>query len=366
MWSIIYYYMTGLGITAGYHRLWAHRAYDATFPIRLVLMLWGAGAFEGSIRWWCRDHRIHHRYTDTPKDPYNAKRGFFYSHMGWMLFREPNKPLAKINIEDLDADPLIRFQHRYYLMVAPFMAFVFPMLVAGLLWGDWRGGFIFSGILRLNFVHHATFFVNSLAHTLGTNTFADRHTPRDSFITAILTLGEGYHNFHHEFPKDYRNGIRFYHYDPTKWFIRILAFFGFTYNLHKFPENEVRKGILQMQQKNLNSISNQLYWGPEVNELPELSWEEVKKRAQAGEKLIVIGNIVHDVSKWIPHHPGGPALLEAFIGKEATSAFNGGVYNHSNAGRNMLDSLRIAKLSEEDHHPLDESQYEVEYKIKSQ
>jgi stearoyl-CoA desaturase (delta-9 desaturase) len=216
-------------------------------------------------------------------------------------------------------------------------------------------------------VHHATFFVNSLAHTLGNTTYADMHTPRDSFITAILTLGEGYHNFHHEFPKDYRNGIRYYHYDPTKWFIRFLAFFGLTYNLHKFPENEVQKGILQMQEKVLKSAYDKLYWGPDVNQLPEITIEELKKRVEAGEQLIVIGNIVHDVSKWISHHPGGAPLIGAFIGKDATKAFNGGVYNHSNAGRNMLNSLRIAKL-EESHHsaPLEESKYVVEYRLKSQ
>lgn len=364
-WAIIYYFMTGLGITAGHHRLWAHRAYDASYPVRCVLMLWASGAMEGSIRWWCKDHRIHHRYTDTPVDPYNAKRGFFYSHMGWMLFNEPNKPKAKINIDDLLADPMIRFQHKYYLLLGPFMAFVFPAIVAGLLWGDWRGGFFFAGLLRLNFVHHATFFVNSLAHTLGNTTYADIHTPRDSFITAILTLGEGYHNFHHEFPKDYRNGIRFYHYDPTKWFIRMLAFFGLTYNLHKFPENEVQKGILQMQQKKLNQVSDQIDWGPEVQELPEVSLEEVKKRCEAGERLLIIGNIVHDVSKWSEHHPGGAALIDTFVGKDATNAFNGGVYNHSNAGRNMLQSLRVSKLEDHHHESLHESKYEVEYKLKS-
>lgn len=122
-----------------------------------------------------------------------------------------------------------------------------------------------------------------------------------------------------------------------------------------------------MQEKVLKSAYDKLYWGPDVNQLPEITTEEFKKRVEAGEQLIVIGNIVHDVSKWIPHHPGGAPLIRAFIGKDATKAFNGGVYNHSNAGRNMLNSLRIAKL-EENHHsaPLEESKYVVEYRLKSQ
>lgn len=362
IWSVIYYFLTGFGITAGYHRLWAHRAYDASFPVRLSLMLFGSGAVEGSIRWWGRDHRIHHRYTDTEEDPYNAKRGFWYSHMGWMLFNEPNKKHGKANIDDLNKDPMIRIQHKYYPFFAFGMGFIFPTLVAGVLWDDWKGGFFWAGIIRLCFVHHATFFVNSLAHSFGAYTFADKHTPRDSFITAILTLGEGYHNFHHEFPKDYRNAIRFYQYDPTKWLIRVLAFFGLAYNLHKFPENEVQKGALQMAQKKIDRIASRIDWGQEVEDLPEFTMEQVQKSKEGnGPKFLVIGGIVHDVSKWIDKHPGGPALIEAFIGKDATHAFNGGVYNHSNAGRNMLTALRVGRIEEDKHQPLDPSLYEVEY-----
>jgi stearoyl-CoA desaturase (delta-9 desaturase) len=85
LWAVVYYFFTGLGITAGYHRLWAHKSYNARRPLEIFLALTGAGAVEGSIRWWSRDHRAHHRYTDTQKDPYSVRKGLLYSHLGWMV-----------------------------------------------------------------------------------------------------------------------------------------------------------------------------------------------------------------------------------------------------------------------------------------
>jgi len=219
IFSIIYYMFTGLGITAGYHRLFAHRAYQANTFLRFVMMLAGSGALQGSIKWWCGGHRIHHRYTGTPKDPYNAQGGFWYSHIGWMLIKPDPKHFVKADIRDLNADPMVRLQHQHYLYVGTFMSFVVPTLIAGFGWGDWAGGYFYAGVVRLFFVHHSTFAINSLAHYLGEQPFDDARTPRDNILTAFLTFGEGYHNFHHEFPNDYRNGIMWYHYDPTKWLI---------------------------------------------------------------------------------------------------------------------------------------------------
>jgi len=115
IWSVVYYYMTGVGITAGYHRLFAHRAYKARQPFKFIIMMCGAGAVEGSVRWWARDHRAHHRYTDTDKDPYNAHHGFWYSHMGWMLMKQDPNAIGRASIEDLNQDPWIRWQHKYYV-----------------------------------------------------------------------------------------------------------------------------------------------------------------------------------------------------------------------------------------------------------
>lgn len=194
LWAVIYYFYTGLGITAGYHRLWAHRAYNAGTPLQFFLMFGGSGAVEGSIRWWCRGHRAHHRYTDTELDPYSAHKGFWWSHIGWMIFKGRRSP-GVADVSDLTNNPVVRWQHKYYLPLIVGMGFLFPMSVAGLLWGDWRGGFFFAGAARLLFVHHSTFCVNSLAHWLGDTPFDDKNSPRDHWITALVTVGEGYVSF---------------------------------------------------------------------------------------------------------------------------------------------------------------------------
>lgn len=348
IWALVYYFMTGMGITAGYHRFWAHKAYSAKFPTKMALLFLGSGAVQGSVRWWCRDHRAHHRYTDTDKDPYNALRGFWYSHLGWMLVRQDPKKIGWASIEDLNQDPWLRWQHRYYPLIALGMGIVFPTVVSGL-WGDLWGGFFYAAILRQVFVHHSTFMVNSLAHFWGDSPFADEHTPRDSILTAVLTLGEGYHNFHHEFPSDYRNAIRFYQYDPTKWIIKGLNLIGQTYDLKMFPENIVQKGKVQMRQKQLEKMSEKIDWGTPLEKLPVITREVFDKITNEGFKLMIIGGVVHDVSEFIDQHPGGHRIMEPFCGKDATKAFTGGVYYHSNAAKNTLSQFRIGSIAKDDN-----------------
>lgn len=142
-----------LGITAGYHRLWAHRAYNASKPLEYFLAVASAGAVEGSIKWWCRGHRAHHRYTDTELDPYNADQGLFYSHMGWMLFKPRRKP-GVADVSDLANNPVVRWQHRWFVELLLTVSFIIPTLIAGLGWGDYLGGFVYVGAARLLFVHH--------------------------------------------------------------------------------------------------------------------------------------------------------------------------------------------------------------------
>ncbi|CAG8551115.1 20909_t:CDS:2, partial [Dentiscutata erythropus] len=344
IWAVFYYYITGLGITAGHHRLWAHRAYKVSRPFEIFLILACSGAVEGSIRWWCKGHRAHHRWTDTDADPYNANKGLLYSHIGWMLLKQNPNRVGRADISDLNADPLIMFQHKNYWIFALFMGFLFPTMVAGFGWGDWRGGFFFAAVLRLVFVHHATFCVNSLAHYLGDTPFDDRRTPRDHFITALLSLGEGYHNFHHEFPMDYRNAIKFYQYDPTKWLIRFLSYFGVAHHLKKFPENEINKSMIIMKQKKLDREKLKLDWGIPLDKLPIYTFEQYVENAKENNWICIEG-IIHDVSEFIEEHPGGRSILTASIGKDMTAAFNGGVYDHSNAARNLMASLRVGVVS---------------------
>ncbi|CAO3637222.1 unnamed protein product [Cunninghamella blakesleeana] len=345
IWSIIYYIITGLGITAGYHRYFAHRAYSAALPMKIVYTMAGSGAVEGSVYWWSRGHRAHHRWTDTDKDPYSAHRGFFFSHFGWMLVQRPNNRIGYADVADLKADPIIRFQHRHYVWFALFFGFIFPTLVAGLGWGDFRGGYFYAAVVRLCFVHHATFCVNSLAHFLGEDTFDDHHTPRDHWITALVTLGEGYHNFHHEFPQDYRNAIKWHQYDPTKWLIKALSFVGLTYDLKTFPSNEVQKGIIQMKEKKILAEKRQLKFGTAIEDLPIYTWDEYQHLVlNENKKWVLIEGILYDVQDFMHEHPGGVKYISTAIGKDMTTSFNGGIYNHSNGARNLLTTFRCGVL----------------------
>ncbi|CAF1411684.1 unnamed protein product [Adineta steineri] len=343
IFTLIWYFLTGFGITAGYHRLFAHRAYEATKTLRYILLTFGAGAVQGSAQWWSRGHRAHHRYTDTDLDPYSAHKGMFYSHIGWLIFKPRRKP-GVADVTDLNHDPTIQWQHRNYISLAFFMSFVLPTLICGLGWNDYRGGYFFAGVLRLVFVHHSTFCVNSLAHYLGDTPFDDRHTPRDHFITALVTLGEGYHNFHHEFPSDYRNALRWFQYDPTKLLIEFFKLIGLASNLKEFPNNEIEKGRYTMVHKELEKLGRTIAWPKRNSELPIITFEEYQELSKKddGRALILIAGFIHDAGHFIDSHPGGRALIKSYIGKDATVAFYGGIHDHNTAAHNMLAMMRVA------------------------
>ncbi|KAK0506400.1 delta 9-fatty acid desaturase protein [Armillaria luteobubalina] len=351
IWATVYYFITTLGITAGYHRLWSHRSYNASLPLQYILAMAGAGCLQGSIKWWSRGHRAHHRYTDTDLDPYNAHRGLFYSHIGWMLVKPRRKP-GVADVSDLSKNNVVKWQHKHYLTLILAMGFVFPSLIAWLGWGDAKGGFVYAGVLRLVLVHHSTFCVNSLAHYLGETPFDDKHTPKDHILTAFVTMGEGYHNFHHQFPMDYRNAMKWYQYDPTKWFIWSMQKIGLASHLKVFPDNEVRKGLLTMQLKRLRETQESLVWPSNSEDLPVVSFDSFQTQSQK-RPLILISGFIHDVSTFMNEHPGGAHLLVKFVGKDATTAFLGGVYDHSNAAHNSLAMKRVGVLHGGHPHILD-------------
>jgi len=365
VWAVFYYFCTGLGITAGYHRLWAHKSYNASPPLEMFLALCGGGAVEGSIRWWARDHRAHHRYTDTSKDPYSVRKGLLYSHLGWMVMKQNPKRIGRTDISDLNENWIVKWQHKYYVFVALGMGIIFPALVAAIGWGDPIGGLVYAGICRILFVQQATFCVNSLAHWLGDQPFDDRNSPRDHVFTAFMTLGEGYHNFHHEFPSDFRNAIEWWQYDPTKWFIRTSKAFGLAYNLKQFRSNEIEKGRVQQLQKKLDQKRQGLDWGVPLEQLPVMEWDDYVDQTKNGRKLISVAGVVHDVSGFIEDHPGGRAMINSGIGKDATAMFNGGIYLHSNAAHNLLSTMRIGvirggmevEIWKRDHNSAKDAQY---------
>jgi stearoyl-CoA desaturase (Delta-9 desaturase) len=236
--GLLWFALCGMGITGGYHRLFAHKSYRASPLVRAFYLAFGAAAVQNSALKWSSDHRLHHAYTDRDGDPYNIRRGFFWAHLGWILFKDP--PVERDNARDLEADPLVRFQDRYYIPLAFLFGALVPMAL-GWLWGDPWGALLVAGFLRLVIEWHATFFVNSLAHTLGSQPYCRIGSARDSFLTAIVTLGEGYHNFHHRFQADYRNGVRWYQLDPTKWLVWTLSKVGLTSDLRRTPPQAIER-----------------------------------------------------------------------------------------------------------------------------
>ncbi|WP_105258334.1 acyl-CoA desaturase [Pseudoalteromonas sp. T1lg88] len=239
-------FFAGLSITAGYHRLWAHKAYEVHPVIEVIFALGGAFALQNSALHWSSDHRVHHGQVDDPeKDPYAATRGFWYSHIGWMLRDYQGEAYSNYNnARDLQRNKVVMWQHKHYMKLVILMNIGLPLLL-GVLFGDIIGMLLLAGLLRLVLSQHFTFFINSLAHIWGSRPYTQKNTARDNGLLALLTYGEGYHNFHHIFASDYRNGIRWWHYDPTKWMIRTFAYVGLAKKLKRTPIERIEQAKAQ-------------------------------------------------------------------------------------------------------------------------
>jgi len=244
-----FYIFSGMGITFGYHRLLAHLSFKVRAPVKMAALLGGATAMQDSALNWCSDHRRHHKHVDHEEDPYNIKKGFWHAHIGWIIFKPKVDP-PKDNVKDLANDPMVMWQHRWWIHLGVLIGFGVPTLVGFLVDGPIGalGGFLIGGCARLVAMHHGTFFINSLCHYLGKQPYSSTHTAKDSWVTAIFTFGEGYHNFHHEFQHDYRNGVKSWQFDPTKWTVWMLGKLGLARDLRRVP-NEIIM-LAEISQKN--------------------------------------------------------------------------------------------------------------------
>ena len=227
--------------------MWAHKAYEASPALRWFFAFWGAGALQNSILIWASDHRRHHRHVDdNDKDPYSAGRGLWFSHIGWMLRKYQTNDPDFSNARDLQRDPIVMWQDKHYVALTTFMNLGLPLLL-GIWHGDIIGTVLLVGLLRLVVNHHVTFFINSLAHYWGSRPYTESNSARDNGFLAFLTYGEGYHNYHHIFQTDYRNGIRWYQWDPTKWMISLCEKLGLAHNLVRVPDFKIQRAILDTQ-----------------------------------------------------------------------------------------------------------------------
>ena len=257
---LFFYVATGMSITLGYHRLFSHKAFKASWPVRLFVLLFGAAAFENSALWWSSEHRKHHKHVDTDDDPYDISKGFFWAHIGWLMFKlKPEPPLD--NVKDLRKDKLVMIQHKWVHLISFVVSFGVPALI-GYFYAVYSGnlspavgalgGLLIPGVARVVMVQHATFCINSLCHMIGKRPYSTSHSARDSWVAAIFTMGEGYHNYHHEFEWDYRNGVKPWQLDPSKWIIWTLSKFGLAYDLRRVPREKILLAETRETERKLN------------------------------------------------------------------------------------------------------------------
>lgn len=244
--SAVLLYLTGLGITVGYHRLYAHPTYKTNKVIEAVILFFASMATQGSALKWAHDHRNHHAYVDTDKDPYSIKKGFLYAHILWLFQKLP--PIDEKIVADLCRNKLVMFQHRFYVPLMIVTNTLVTLLI-GYIFNDYLGALVLTWGVRLFFLHHFTWFINSLAHTWGSQSFSQEHSAVDNYCISLLTFGEGYHNYHHTYANDYRNGIKWYHFDPTKWIIWTLSRFKLATGLRRVNSFQIKERMV-IERKN--------------------------------------------------------------------------------------------------------------------
>jgi stearoyl-CoA desaturase (delta-9 desaturase) len=251
---LFFFAACGFSITLGYHRLYSHLTFQAHWSVRLFVLVFGAGAFENSALMWCCEHRTHHKHVDHEEDPYDITKGLFHAHIGWLLFKLHAGP-SYDNVSDLKKDKMVMWQHRHVQWIGAFVTLVMPTAI-GFAWGGWKsalGAMLIAGVARVVFLQHCTFCINSLCHYLGSRPYSSKCSARDSWLMAIVTFGEGYHNFHHEFQHDYRNGVKPWQFDPTKWIIWTLSKFGLTEKLRTVPSEKILLAELGEAQRRLET-----------------------------------------------------------------------------------------------------------------
>jgi stearoyl-CoA desaturase (Delta-9 desaturase) len=241
---LVFYALVGLSVTAGYHRLYAHKGYEAHPLVQAFFLFFGAMALQNGVLQWASDHRVHHHYVDKDWDPYSIKRGGLWAHIFWLFYKRPPHETFD-NAPDLKKNRLVMLQYRASNYIGIVAGLGLPTLI-GWAFGDPLGGLLWGGFLRIVVIHHTTFFVNSLAHLYGSRPYSEETSARDNWVLAFVTNGEGYHNFHHRFPSDFRNGIRWYHWDPTKWLIRTLAAMRLADGLRRTDRATIEKTRLEI------------------------------------------------------------------------------------------------------------------------
>jgi stearoyl-CoA desaturase (Delta-9 desaturase) len=250
----ITYLLTGLGVTVGFHRLFTHRSFKTSPPLRALLAVLGSAAIEGPVIEWVSNHRKHHRFSDQPGDPHSphvdhgsgwrgALSGLYHAHLGW-IFSGNDLASEERYAKDLLSDPLVRFIDRTFVLWV-LAGLALPFCLGWALTGTLVGGLtglLWGGAVRIFFLHHATFSINSLCHFFGRREFVTHDESRNLLWLALPTLGEAWHNNHHAFPTSARHGLRWWQLDPSGWLIAGLERTGLVWDVVRIaPERQLAK-----------------------------------------------------------------------------------------------------------------------------
>ena len=251
----IFEIFAGFGITAGVHRLWTHRSYKATLPMRIMLMIFNTMSFQEPIYQWTNDHRVHHKFSDTEADPYNASNGLFFSHIGWLMVKKNEHVLTKakfINMKDIESDSVVMFQKKYFFLLVFILRFAFPISFSVIFLGENLLHATFLNFFSYTVLLHNIWTINSLAHYYGKRPYNIDMNPRDNYLVTYLTFGEGYHNFHHTYPYDYKGNFDKQSFNPATFYIDLCKKVGLVTETREI-NNETRLKILKNSNESDNS-----------------------------------------------------------------------------------------------------------------
>jgi len=246
LWLLgVFYVLTTLGVTAGYHRMLTHRSFVAHPVVRGLLTVFGVMAFEGAPLDWVATHIKHHATSDTEEDPHSPLDGFWHAHMGW-LFSRRNFADPKQYAPHLFKDRVVMFVNDYELLWM-FLSLFIPFAIGG-----WTG-LLWGGAVRIFLVNHVTWSVNSVCHVFGQREFETTDESHNHWIVGLLALGEGWHNNHHAFPQSADHGLRWWQFDLSKLFIRLLEVVGLATDVKR-----VKPDVITQQQLNYARIQEEL------------------------------------------------------------------------------------------------------------
>jgi len=337
------YYAANISIGVGLHRCWSHGAYKLNKVVEFVLLMLSAGTLQGPALVWCSDHYKHHTFTDEEGDPHtplkykdNPWKGFFWAHMGWMLYGDFGKgkmKVDKLTMTKLGRNSLLRWQMKYYWQIATFMNAILPPII-GFLLGDMTikaalAGYIFIGLARA-LQQHVTFCVNSLCHFVGSRKYY-LGTARDIWWFFPFLLGENWHNFHHAFARDYRNGVKWYHLDVHKWIIFALEKLGLATELVRTPDVRIKARMAETKLMIQDQLKTKLSLLEEAAGIIAFAAEEKLKQAEksavglaekASKQMVLLQKKSLELAANIRHKLSSTDALQAKVAKKYWQQFH--------------------------------------------